>query len=225
MKRVAKIAWSLFATVSLAVAFFLFMVTPARASHGGKNALGGRTIASIQEQEIDQKLLHFQLCYGVGFTAETATMERRRVCKVMVVHHLERAFAPPGAHFRGPVTFRCEDTVFVNRATAAERPNDVVLKPNAEFPAIERAVTENLETAVVGESVDRVAKRACEFLTDCKLAMSKGKLSFRKLASCLSTGDLTHRKILLDEVGAMVFRAKEQHSKILYSDLLEKANQ
>jgi hypothetical protein len=51
--------------------------------------------------------------------------------------------------------------------------------------------------------------------------MTGVNFSFRKLAACFSTGDLTHRRILLDEVGAMLFRAKENQTKILYAELLE----
>lgn len=222
MKRVAKMAWSLMATMILAVLFFLFLVAPARAPHGGKTSLGGRSIASMQEKEFDNRLLQFQLCFGVKFNADKATLERRRVCKVVLVHRLSRALSQPGSYFKAPMEFHCEDTVFT-RSTASAAGISVLLKPNQEFAAIDRAIEGNLEVATVGESTDNFAKSACEFLTDCKLAMSASNLSFRKLASCFSTGNLTHRKILLDEVGAMIFKSKQNRTKILYAELLEQA--
>ncbi len=221
MKRVARIAWSFFATTLLAFLFFLFFISPARAPHGGKNSLGGRSIASLQEQEFDQRILLYQLCYGVKFVAENATVERRRVCKAMLVHELQRVLETPGNHFKVPMEFRCEDTVFT-RAKEAEGIS-VALQPNKEFQAIEGAVQKNLEQATVGESTDQFARDACSFLTDCKLAMGSKGFSVRKLAACFSTNNITHRKILLNEVGNMVFRAKENR-KILYADLLEEAH-
>lgn len=221
MKRVAKVAWSFFASVALAAAFFLFLVTPARAPYGGKNSLGGRTIASIQEREFDHRLTFYQLCYGVKFTAEKATLERRRVCKAMLVHRLDQALMVPGTYLKGPVEFRCEDTIFSSRK---EGDDAIALKPNKEFAAIEGVFASQLEKSTVGESTDQFARDACEFLTECKLATTSHQLSFRKLASCFTTGNLTHRKILLNEVGAMLFRAKANQTKILYADLLEEAH-
>lgn len=221
MKRVVKAAWSVFASCVLAAAFFLFLVAPARAPHGGKNSLGGRTIASLQEREFDQRLLFYQLCYGVKFSAEKATLERRRVCKALVVHRLDHALGVPGAYLKSPVAFRCEDTVFSSRK---DKENEVSLQPNREFASIDRLFASHLEKTTVGESTDQFAREACEFLTDCKLATTSYRLSFRKLASCFATGNLTHRKILLDELGAMIFRAKENQTKILYADLLEEAH-
>lgn len=221
MKRVAKVAWSVFASVALAAAFFLFLVTPARAPYGGKNSLGGRTIASIQEREFDHRLMFYHLCYGVKFTAEKATLERRRVCKAMLVHRLDQTLTVPGAYLKSPVEFRCEDTIFSSRKGSDDA---VALKPNKEFAAIEGVFASQLEKSTVGESTDQFARDACEFLTDCKLATTSYQLSFRKLASCFTTGNLTHRKILLNEVGAMLFRAKGNQTKILYADLLEEAH-
>jgi hypothetical protein len=222
MKRVVKMAWSLIATMFLAGIFFLFLVAPARAPHGGKNSLGGRSIASMQEKDFDGKLLHYQLCFGVKLNAYQATLERRRVCKVILVHRLAKVFAKPGSYLRAPMEFYCEDTVFT-RSTASADTLSVLLKPNQEFAAIDRAVEANLETENVGESTHNFAKSACEFLTDCKLAMNGTNLSFRKLGACFTTGNLTHRKILLDEVGSMIFKSKQSRTKILYADLLQQA--
>jgi hypothetical protein len=223
MRRIAKTAWSMLATGFLAAGLFLLFATPARAPHGGKRALGGRTIASMQEQDFDKRLLHYQLCYGVRFVAERATLERRRVCKAILVHRLDRSLGVPGAYLKAPVEFHCEDTVFT-RATASEVGISVVLKPNSEFQAIDKAIESALEVTTVGESTDLFAREACEFLTSCKLAMSGPQLSLRKLGSCFTTKNLVHRKILLDELGAMVFKAKENQTKILYAELLTKAH-
>jgi hypothetical protein len=54
--------------------------------------------------------------------------------------------------------------------------------------------------------------------------MNGTNLSFRKLGACFTTGNLTHRKILLDEVGSMIFKSKQSRTKILYADLLQQAH-
>jgi hypothetical protein len=222
MKRAARVAWSVMATTMLAVLFLFITVSTARAPHGGKNSLGGRTIASIQEEEFDRRILRYQLCYGVRLYSEKATQERRRVCKAMLVHRLEAVLEKAGAYFRVPMEFQCDDTAFSRRDPAQSR-DIVALKPNAEFLAIDRALSAHLEQAEASEREDHIAREACSFLTDCKLAMRPNHLSLRKLASCLSTPDMSHRKILLDEIGAMLFHAKNGRTKLLYSELLQEA--
>lgn len=220
MRRAARVAWSITAPTLLAVLFLLFTVAPARAPQGGKNSLGGRTIASIQEDDFDRRLLRYQLCYGVRFRAEQSTLERRRVCKAMLVHKLDAALEKPGAFFRVPVEFQCDDTAFARQPASDEIAS---LKPNAEFQAIDRVIAAHLEPGEASEREDFFAREACLFLTDCKWAMRPNHLSLRKLASCLSTPDMAHRKILLDEIGAMLFRARNTRSKLLYSELLQEA--
>ncbi len=219
MKKITKAAASLAATCLLALLFFFGLVVPARAPHGGKKSLGGRTIASLQEQDFDHKLLRFQLCYGVRFQAESSTLERRRVCKALLVHQLSQALHAPGAYFRSPIHFRCEDTAFLRKP--ADENTAVNLRPNKEFVEINRIIRQELEREPTLDADDAKAKLACDLLTDCKWAMRT--LSLRKLLSCFTTRDIAHRKILVDEVGAMLFHAKSGESKILYSELLQEA--
>lgn len=220
MKRVVKQVWSVLAIVFLTGGLFLFSISPARAPHGGKNSLGGRTIASLQEREFDQKLLQFQLCYSVHFNAERATPERRRVCKALLVHRLDKFLSTPGSYLKAPMEFHCEDTVFSRPKDRSDDFIHVAMQPNKEFEEIDNAIQANLEPGNVGESLDRRVKKACSFLTECKLAMGAQGLSFRKLAQCFSTGNITHRKILLDEVASILFKAKNKQNKILYAELL-----
>lgn len=222
MKRAARIAWSFIGTTLLAVLFLLFTVAPARAPHGGKKFLGGRTIAAIQEEDFDRKILRYQLCYGVRLRADGATKERRRVCKALLIHRLEEAFAKPGSFLREPVEFHCEDTAF-GRRNPASATETIALKPNGEFRAIDGLIERRLEQMEVSDREDHFAREACSFLTECKLAMRPNQIALRKLASCLATPDLVHRRILLDEIGAMLFRAKGGRSKILYAELLGEA--
>lgn len=223
MKRAVKIAWSSIVTTLLVAIIFFLSVSPARAPSGGKNSLGGRTIASQQEEEFDRKIMRYSLCYGVKFNAEKSTLERRRVCKAMLVHQMEAALQKTGAYLRGPTEFRCEDTAIGKKADSLDGSLIVQLRPNAEFAAIDTALNQNLEVASVAENDDYFARAACDFLTECKLAMRPNHFSLRKLADCFSTNNLTQRKILLDEVGSMIFRSKSQSTKILYSQLLREA--
>lgn len=187
---------------------------------GGKNSLGGRTIASLQEEDFDHRLLHYQLCYGVRFNGERATLQRRRVCKALVVHSLDLALRGTGAVLKYPLEFRCENTAFA-KAVEDLQPPPVLLKPNDEFRSMEVALREAVTPVDASELRLTRARTACEFLTDCKWATRPPHLSFRKLASCLTTNDELRRRLILDEVGAMLFRVKGRQNKVLISQLID----
>ncbi|MGZ3694911.1 MAG: hypothetical protein ACXWQO_12090 [Bdellovibrionota bacterium] len=221
-KKIVHWAWRWALPILFSVALFFLVIAPARAPRGGKNSLGGRTLASFQEEEFDHRLLSLQLCYGVHFNGENATPGRRRVCKALLVHSLDKVLSTPGAMLKYPVEFRCEDTVFPKSQTQADSATSVVsLKPNEEFAAIKEALDKSVETVATTEEQALSARETCGFITDCKWAMRPQALSFRKLASCISTPDITRRKIVLDEFGAMLFRVKGRQGQVLISKLLE----
>lgn len=219
MNRMAKFAWSGITSVALVVLFSFFAIVPARAPSGGKLWTGGRTIASLQEEDFDRRLMKYQLCYGVKLVADQCTLERRRVCKAMLVHEMETALATSNRFLKAPVEFRCEDTALSHSVTA----DDLVgLRPNGETKAIQSTLEPALQQdATVSSLQHEEARGACEFLTDCKWAMRPRSFSFRKLASCLTTPNATHRKVLLNEVGAMVFGGRGARSRTLYSNLVD----
>lgn len=223
MKRAARIAWSISLPTLVGVLLFFFLVAPARAPYGGKNSLGGRTIASLQEEEFDHRILQMQHCYGIRFQAERATLERRRVCKALVVHHLTERLAKPGTFLRAPIEFRCEDTAFARKPTSEEVLSIAVLKPNAEFQEIENVLTKEMDMIAAEETEHRYATETCRFLTECKWAMRPQAFSFRKLASCLGTDDVMRRKILVDEIASMIFRVRSSQKKGLYTELVREA--
>lgn len=220
MKRAVKLAWSLGAPTLLAVLLFLFLANPARAPMGGKRWTGGRTIASLQEEDFDRRLLRLQLCYGVKVVAEQCTLERRRVCKALVVHEIEQAVEAPGAYLKAPVEFHCQDTAVGKPLLDDE--NTVSLRPNSEVASI-RGALGSLLSHFDGpnERQHGKAREACEFLTQCKWSMRPQSLSLRRVASCVATPDATHRKILLNEAGAMLFGGKNNRRNTLYSRLTE----
>lgn len=226
-KKIKSWVGTVWFTTLLTFIFFFLAIEPARAPRGGKNSLGGRTIASFQEEEFDRRLLNLQLCYGIRFNGERSTPARRRVCKALVVHTLDKALAPPGTVMKFPVEFRCEDTVFPKDKEAGNEllPMVVQLKPNEEFRAIEAALGKSLETITSSEERALSARETCEFLTDCKWAMRPQGISLRKLASCLTNPNIARRKILLDEFGAMLFRIKNKQNRILISQLLENTSE
>ena len=221
MKRAVKLAGSLAATLALAMVLFLFLVNPARAPVGGKRWTGGRTIASLQEEEFDRRLLKLQLCYGVKVVADRCTLERRRVCKAMLVHELEPALEAKGTYLKAPVEFHCQDTA-VGKSILDDE-DSVSLRPNLESASIGLALDANLVQLEPSESQHLAARQACEFLTDCKWSMRPQSFSLRKLASCISTPDATHRKVLLNEAGAMLFGGKSARRNTLYSRLIERS--
>lgn len=206
--------------MAMTVTFFLLSMETARAPHGGKKFIGGRSIASLQEEDFDHQLLQYRLCYGVKFSSESATLERRRVCKAFLVNRLELALSTPGSYLKKNLSFECNDTVF-RRGTASSDETVFHLRPNSEFVVIDQALQENLTQEEVPESDDRFARKACAFLTDCKRSMTGTSFSFRKLGSCFFTNNITHRKILLDQVGSMLFHAQSaEQGKILFAELL-----
>ncbi|MGZ3651568.1 MAG: hypothetical protein ACXWR1_07715 [Bdellovibrionota bacterium] len=219
MKRAVRLAWSVGTPLALTVLFFFFLVLPARAPSGGKLWTGGRTIASLQEEDFDKRLMKLQLCYGVKLVADQCTLERRRVCKAMLVHEAESVFEAPGHFLKTPMEFHCEDTA-VGRSIL-EDDDAVSLRPNAEITAIKTAIGTGLQESAPTATAHAEAREACEFITDCKWAMRPQSFSFRKLASCMTTGNATHRKILLNEVGAMLFGGKSGRRRTLYPNLVE----
>jgi hypothetical protein len=164
--------------------------------------------------------LKLQLCYGVRLTADQCTLERRRVCKAMLVHETESALETPGRFLRASVEFRCEDTALGHPGLGDD---SVALKPNGEAGAIRSALEPLLRQASRASEVgqDAEARSACEFLTDCKWATRPQSFSLRKIASCALTPNATHRKVLLGEIGAMVFGGKGAHRRTLYPTLVE----
>jgi hypothetical protein len=221
MKRAIKLAGSLVATLVLATVLFLFFINPARAPSGGKRWTGGRTIASLQEEDFDRRLLNLQLCYGAKVVADRCTLERRRVCKAMLVHELEPVLEAQGSYLKAPVEFHCQDTA-VGKALLDDD-DSVSLRPNLESAAIRGALSSNLSQLTPSVDQHKRVREACEFLTDCKWSMRPQSFSLRKLASCISTPDAMRRRVLLDEVGKMLFGGKASRRPILYSRLVEKS--
>ena len=219
MRRAVKVAVSLGVTLALALVISFLMISPARAPSGGKLWTGGRTIASLQEEDFDKRLLKLQLCYGIRIDTEQCTLERRRVCKALVAHEMEAALEAPGAYLRIPIDFRCDDTA-VGKPIGMED-DAVSLRPNGELDAIQSALRSALLQNGSGDSRHGEARSACEFLTDCKWATRPQTFSIRKLTSCAVTPNAVHRRILLNEVGAMVFGGKGGRRTTLYPALVE----
>jgi hypothetical protein len=221
MKRAVKVAFSVGTSALLSLLFFFFLMSSARAPSGGKLWSGGRTIASLQEDDFDKRLLKLQLCYGVKLVADQCTLERRRVCKAMLVHESETALEPSGNFLKSPVVFHCEDTA-VGHPVLDE--DAVTLRPNAEISSIHAAFEGNLQASSPAPGVHKGVRESCEFITDCKWAMRPQSFSFRKIASCITTGDSTNRRILLNEVGAMLFGGKAARRHTLYPNLMSNEN-
>jgi hypothetical protein len=218
MKRAVKIAMSVGTPLLFGTLFFFFVVFPARAPSGGKLWAGGRTIASLQEDDFDRRLLKLQLCQGVKLVADQCTLERRRVCKAMLVHEVESSLATGGHFIKTPVEFRCEDTALPHSGLDSDA---VSLRPNAEVSAIHDALGSVLANADLSFVTQYEAAETCEFLTNCKWAMRPQSFSLRKIASCLTTRDALQRKVLLDQVGSMIFGSKGSRNRTLYSNLVE----
>lgn len=213
-------AWSSLFTMVATLLFFAFTISPARAPQGGKNSLGGRTIASMQEEDFDRRLMNYQICYGVRFFPASATFERRRVCKAMLVHRLDLAFQKSGAFLKNPVEFHCDDTAFGKKEWENNGVPAAALKPNAEYQAMDKLLEANMEYRSVTDSEEQYVKETCQFLTSCKNSMRRFYL--RQVGECLSTPNVLRRKVLIDEIGTMVF-SPQAEPKVLYSELVDEA--
>jgi len=219
MRKAMRMAWSGFVTVLFATVIFFVLIQPAKAPKGNKRSLGGRTIASIQEEEFDRVLQQYQECYGVRFVAATATPERRRVCKAVLVHQLSQALGESGTYFVAPVEFRCENTAMGRRSWYNEMNHAVAaLQPNTELATIDAILKEQLDRRQVSMDVDARARDACAFISSCKRALSFERFSLRKIGTCFTDNNALHRRMMVDTVGEFVFpRSRE---KLLIADLL-----
>lgn len=218
MRKAMRLAWSGFVTVFFAVIIFFVLIQPAKAPQGNKKSLGGRTIASIQEEEFDRILQQYQVCYGVRFVAQKATPERRRVCKAVLVHWLSQAFGESGSYFAVPVEFQCENTAMGRRSWFGDLNHPIVaLQPNTESETIEGVLKEYLDRKEVSVDVDMRVRDACSFISRCKRALSFNQFSVRRVGSCFADNNSLHRRMMVDLVGEFVFpRARE---KMLIADL------
>jgi hypothetical protein len=186
---------------ALFMGFLLFLVGPpsARAPHGGRNNLGGRTIATMQEQEFDRRLLQYQICHNVRFEAPGAAIERRRACKAVLVNRLDRVLGEAGSSLTEPLVFHCEDTAVARQLAQQDSSGEVIrMQPNLEFMAIDQALERRIERAPVAESVDLRARDLCTFLADCRWASRPGQVSFRKIWACFSSDNAQQRNAYLD---------------------------
>jgi hypothetical protein len=219
MQKAVRMVWSGFVTACLAVVIFFIFIGPAKAPKGDKHSLGGRTIASIQEEDFDRTLQRYNICYGVRFAANQATPERRRVCKAILVHRLEQSLAETGTYFPMQVEFRCENTAMGRKIWYDDLNQPVVaLQPNAEFDSIEDLIKQHLDRKQVSASVDNQVRDACQFISRCKRALRFETFSIRRVASCFTDDDSLHRRMMVDTISDLVFpKAKE---KLLVADLL-----
>ncbi|MCO5143660.1 MAG: hypothetical protein M9962_11275 [Oligoflexia bacterium] len=220
MKQATKYTFSFLGILFVSVIMFLANTNPARAPHGGKKNLGGRTIASLQEEDFDRKLLHFQVCYGIHFDPGDSTLERRRVCKAILLNQLEQTLEAQGVYVSEKVIFRCANTVFDKPSSGGDVAVGV-LSPNNEFKTIHEVLNPRLEKASIAASIDGKARNACTFLTNCKWILEQPQVSYRKVAQCLMTKSSDHRRLILDELSAKLFGVSG-HVDLLYSYLVKK---
>lgn len=222
MKKRAKVLWSRWGASSVLATFLFFLVVArAHAPAGGKQFTGGRTIASLQEEDFDRRLLKLNLCYGVRLEASQCMLERKRVCKAVVVHELEGALEKAGNYLHSPMEIHCEDTA-VGKPWGDDE--IVSLRPNAEIRELRAALKKDLRGSSAGQDQHNQIREVCEFLTDCQWAMRPSSLSLRKLASCLTTDNALHREMLLNEIGSILFHKNQATRTALYPQLEERVS-
>ncbi len=221
MRRAFRIVWSGLGTLVLSVLLFLLLVEPARAPKGGRKSLGGRTIASLQEEDFDRTLYRYEVCYGVKLEAVQATPERRRVCKALLVHELNSTLDAPGSFLEGPVTFRCHNTAIGRRAGRAEGEDPVVLlQPNREQAAIQEGLLPYLRQVKVSTEADQEVREACEFVSRCQRAMGLEGLSLRRVGTCITDRDALHQRLISDIFARLLFPQSARGKKLLAATLL-----
>ncbi|NUM88807.1 MAG: hypothetical protein HUU37_06365, partial [Bdellovibrionales bacterium] len=207
-------------TLVLFLVLFLFAVEPARAPKGGRKNLGGRTIASLQEEDFDRALHRYEVCYGVRLEASLATPERRRVCKALLVHELNASLEAPGSYLEKPLVFRCHNTSLGRRAGHAEGDEEILLQPNREQAAIHEGLSPLLRQVNVSAEADREVRDACGFVSRCQRAMGLEGLSLRQLGSCLADRDALHQRLMGDTFARLLFPRSSQGKRLLAASLL-----
>lgn len=227
MKKSLCFLWrNIFAGIFVLLLFWV-SIPSARAPMGNKKFLGGRTIASIQEEDFDKTLYRYQYCYGLQLRGERATQERRRACKAILVRSIEEALQrKPGAYFRHNMVFQCEDTALGPlhwKDTKQEDTTIIALRPNHEEIVIAQAILENLDyVSSASPELEAKAKDICNFYVDCKKAMRLENFSVRKIGSCLAERDEYKRRVILNSVSKLIFRAPSQKgmlvSEVLHGD-------
>lgn len=207
-------SWSL--CISIYVLFFsAISIESARAPHGGRSALGGRTIASEQEKDFDSKIRFYDVCYGISLDAVRASFERRRVCKAMLLNRLDALFNRSGIETSKKIQFDCLETHLEKDQTAEKR---VELLPNREAEVIDQTLKEITQEKHVSYEEDAAARSLCRRLVDCQQSYRGGQLAFRKIWQCATDPSAKHRRLFLDGLLSSFFSTAIDQSR-LYSSL------
>jgi len=216
MKKIFKWFFRLLGCSCLVVFFFFLATKPARAPHGGKKFLGGRTIASIQEEDFDKSLYKYRYCYGIKFSGKKASQERRRACKAILVHKVEEVLQKgPGAYFKEPLQFQCDDTS-LGPVQRGEGENKIfALRPNDELVVLERWLNAKLDFANQNPELEKRALDVCSFLVSCRMAMGMSGFSLRKIASCIMEDDEYRRRVMMNALSQIVFHEKNDNGRLV----------
>lgn len=168
-----------------------------------------RSIASLQERFFDQRLKHYEYCYGVNFVdSENVEANRRRACKAMLVHQLDKVLGKPGSYLTSSLQFRCQGTGSGLSKWETWRAQPVfVLKPNFEMRIIREALEKNY--AVSSDEVAwNQAQNLCTRMQECQKATRPDTFSWRKLKSCMVTLNNEMRRVVLVDLVSNLFRTK-----------------
>lgn len=209
-------SFRLFQLGAAAIVLLLLFVSPAIAPQGDKRDPGGRTLASIQEEEFDDRLFRLETCYGVRFAVGDIARDRRRACKAILLHEIETALAAPGAVFRTPVLFRCEDTASKPSVSkdSADRPV-FALRPNDDYAQIDRVLTQYLRTAEVTTEEDKEQRRVCQAAIHCQKLLRFRTFGLGRIRACVSGEGSLRQKLVLTALSQVLFPGQQNLAPVV----------
>lgn len=200
---------------------FVFLIFPltyrfALAPVGDKHALGGRTIASVQEEEFDLRLERLRFCYGVRLQAHDVSIDRRRACKAIVVNKLRQILGQRGVYLVQPLHIDCQDR---SNGQAEWREWDgtpvLALKPNNEREMIDRIKEKYLVESEISAEKQQNADAACERILHCQKLVQWSAMAPIKAASCVLDRDAGRRRIIMDLIADQMFHFSSEHPAVM----------
>ena len=205
MIKIRMAFWGSFWSIAVVLGPLAWAPGQADGKIGGPE-VPGRSLAALQETEFDSKLDRYRQCYGIKVSYKQASVGRRRACKALLVHRLGDVLAAPGAYFSVPLRFECQNTAKgYTKWINWENHPVLKLKPNQEYKVIDLAITNYLKTGK-NSSKWLKAKKACDFLIQCRGKLSWSQLSFDTVRRCFWNTDELARSILRDELLASLFK-------------------
>ena len=214
--KTLRFAGRMVTLASLVLAILTFSYRLALAPQGDKRALGGRTIASVQEEEFNRKLERFDFCFGARFHNGDVSMDRRRVCKAIVVQKLNGLLNKPGVFLSRPIRLQCQDSP---RGPKEWKDWDgtpvIAVRPNRELEVVEHISANYLVHREISSLQQQRADAACEHVLYCQKAVQWSAIAPMDTLRCALDKDPQRRRIILDLIANQMFHVATERTAVM----------